>query len=121
MEFGLAHARGEEPPHRAPVRLYVMGEDTWRDFESWPPSGYSARRFHLGAHGALSADQPEESAPDHYRYDPADPTPAVGGVRLVKDCGVSTTAPWRPAPMSWKSRANPLVVAAPPIAFCTAL
>ncbi len=87
LEFGLPHARGEEPPHRAPVRLYVMGEDTWRDFESWPPSGYSARPFYLGAHGALSADQPEESAPDQYRYDPADPTPAVGGVRLVKDCG----------------------------------
>ncbi|CAM5701988.1 Cocaine esterase [Streptomyces alboniger] len=65
----------------------MMGEDTWRDFESWPPSGYSARPFHLGAHGALLADQPEESAPDQYRYDPADPTPAVGGVRLVKDCG----------------------------------
>jgi putative CocE/NonD family hydrolase len=64
-----------------------MGEDTWRDFASWPPSGYSARPFHLGAHGALSADQPEESVPDQYRYDPADPTPAVGGVRLVKDCG----------------------------------
>ena len=40
IDFGLAHARGEEPPRRAPVRLYVMGQDGWRDFESWPPAGY---------------------------------------------------------------------------------
>ena len=37
IEFGLAHARGEEPPPRPPVRLYVTGEEAWRDFESWPP------------------------------------------------------------------------------------
>lgn len=87
LEFGLPHARGEKPPHRAPVRLYMMGQDTWRDFESWPPSGYSARPLYLAAHGALLAEQPEESAPDQYRYDPANPTSAVGGVRMVKDCG----------------------------------
>lgn len=52
IEFGLAHARGEEPAERAPVRLFVMDEDAWRDFDSWPP---------------------KESAPDTYRYDPAGP------------------------------------------------
>ncbi|MFJ1967438.1 CocE/NonD family hydrolase [Streptomyces sp. NPDC087903] len=93
LEFGLAHARGEEPPHRAPVRLYVMGENTWRDFASWPPSGYTGQRFHLGADGSLSAELPDESAPDQYRYDPADPTPSAGGVRLVSDSGrVDNTA-----------------------------
>lgn len=45
VEFGLAHARGEEPPERAPVRLYVMGEEAWRDFDAWPPSGYEPQRF----------------------------------------------------------------------------
>jgi putative CocE/NonD family hydrolase len=82
IEFGLAYARGEEPPHRAPVRLFVMGEDAWRDFDSWPPKGYPARRFHLRPDGALSAEPPRESAPDQYHYDPADPTPAVGGVSM---------------------------------------
>ncbi|MFG2969401.1 CocE/NonD family hydrolase [Streptomyces sp. NPDC048288] len=83
LSFGLAHARGEQPPERAPVRLYVMGEEAWRDAESWPPPGYEPRRFHLHPDGALSADEPPESDPDGYRYDPADPTPAVGGVRLT--------------------------------------
>lgn len=81
LTFGLAHARGEQPPERAPVRLYVTGEEAWRDFESWPPSGYAPIRFHLQPAGALSGGLPGDSTPDRYRYDPADPTPAVGGVR----------------------------------------
>jgi putative CocE/NonD family hydrolase len=87
IEFGLAHARGEQPPERAPVRLFVMGEEAWRDFESWPPSGYPAQRFHLHDDGALSVEPSVESEPRWYRYDPADPTPAVGGVRMVSDSG----------------------------------
>jgi putative CocE/NonD family hydrolase len=87
VEFGLAHARGEEPPHRAPVRLFVTGEEAWRDFESWPPSGGKPQRFHLRPGGALSTEPPGEAASDGYRYDPADPTPAVGGVRMVPDSG----------------------------------
>ncbi|GAA3798377.1 CocE/NonD family hydrolase [Streptomyces phyllanthi] len=83
LGFGLAHARGEQPPVREPVRLYVMGEEAWRDVESWPPPGYDPRLFHLRPGGALSPDEPGESAPDGYRYDPADPTPAVGGVRFA--------------------------------------
>jgi putative CocE/NonD family hydrolase len=34
VEFGLAYARGEQPPQRPPIRLYVMGEEVWRNFES---------------------------------------------------------------------------------------
>ncbi|NGO43539.1 MULTISPECIES: CocE/NonD family hydrolase [Streptomyces] len=83
VNFGLAHARGVQPPHRAPVRLYVMGEDAWRSFDSWPPAGYSPQRFHLGAAGALTSEPPAESSVDTYRYDPADPTPTAGGVRLA--------------------------------------
>ena len=96
VEFGLAYARGLEPPPRSPVRLYVMGAGEWRDFECWPPAGYSPTRLHLGPGGTLSVADPgalgvsgaaAESAPDRYRYDPADPTPAVGGARMVRDSG----------------------------------
>ncbi|KDN18079.1 CocE/NonD family hydrolase [Amycolatopsis rifamycinica] len=87
LGFGLAHARGEEPPERAPVRLFVMGEEAWRDFASWPPEGYAPQRWHLRAGGVLAPDAPGESAPDRYRYDPADPTPAAGGVRMAPDAG----------------------------------
>jgi putative CocE/NonD family hydrolase len=93
LEFGLAYARGEQPPERAPVRLYVMGEEAWRDFDSWPPRGFAPQRLHLHPDGALSTQPPGESAADRYRYDPADPTPAVGGVRGVRGPGrVDNTA-----------------------------
>jgi putative CocE/NonD family hydrolase len=89
MEFGLACARGTPPPSRPPVRLFVMGEDAWRDFDGWPPSGYPPQRLHLQPGGVLSAEPPGTSGPDRYRYDPADPTPAAGGVRMGRGrmCG----------------------------------
>ena len=80
IDFALAHARGEKPPPRAPVRLFVMGQEEWRDFDSWPPKGYAPQRFHLQAGGALATGAPTDSEPDRYRYDPADPTPSAGGV-----------------------------------------
>lgn len=101
VDFGLAHARGEQPPDRAPVRLYVMGEDAWRDFDSWPPPGYEPRRFHLQPGGGLAEEppappapaEPEESAePDRYRYDPADPTPALGGIGMTRVGRVENSA-----------------------------
>jgi predicted acyl esterase len=82
IEFGLACARGVPPPQRPPVRLYVMGEEAWRDFDSWPPAGYAPQRFWLQPGGGLSGEPPGDAPPDRYRYDPADPTPAVGGVRM---------------------------------------
>lgn len=60
-----------------------MGVDEWRDYEDWPPKGYLPMRWHLQPNGRLAPEPPPESEPDHYRYDPADPTPAVGGPRLV--------------------------------------
>jgi putative CocE/NonD family hydrolase len=87
VEFGLAYARGEQPEPRPPVRLYVTGEETWRDFASWPPGGYRPQRWHLQPGAGLAVEAPAQSPPDRYRYDPADPTPAVGGVRMVKDAG----------------------------------
>jgi putative CocE/NonD family hydrolase len=66
------------------VRLFVMGEESWRDFDSWPPTGYAPQRLHLQPDHGLALEVPSDSAPDTYRYDPADPTPAVGGVRMVR-------------------------------------
>lgn len=82
LEWGLAFAKGETPPERAPVQLIVMGEDKWRDFPAWPPPGYKPQHFHLQPGGSLATGLPADSTPDDYHYDPADPTPAVGGVRM---------------------------------------
>jgi len=83
LTFGLAHARGEAPPERMPVRLFVMGEEAWREFPSWPPPGYSPRRYYLQPGGGLGTTPAGQCDPDRFRYDPADPTPAAGGVRML--------------------------------------
>lgn len=64
-----------------PVRLFVMGANEWRAFADWPPPAQS-ERWHLQPGGALAPDVPPASEPDRYCYDPADPTPAVGGNSL---------------------------------------
>jgi uncharacterized protein len=89
LEFALPLARGDVPALRAPVRLYVMGEEAWRDFDAWPPAGYKARRVHLGAGGTLSVKLREGTA--GYRYDPNDPTPAFGGAGITRGGKVDNT------------------------------
>ena len=62
-----------------PVRLYVMGADHWREFDTWPPYASNTPYF-LREAGALSIEEPGAGEqPDRYRYDPADPTPNLGG------------------------------------------
>jgi uncharacterized protein len=73
---------------KLPVRLYVMGAEEWREFEEWPPKGFSTQYWYLHAGGILSANEPADSPPDRYRYDPADPTPSVGGSSLSPNSGV---------------------------------
>jgi hypothetical protein len=83
-----AHLRGDRSLLRAdPVRLYMMGAGEWRGFSQWPPSGYAPEPWHLHAGGRLARAAPEASAPDAYRYDPADPTPIAGGTLLSRQAG----------------------------------
>lgn len=71
----------------APVRIFVMGADEWRDLSAWPPAGFKPQRWHLQPGGGLAPGLPPESEPDRYRYDPADPTPNVGGASMGRVSG----------------------------------
>ncbi len=76
------HVKGKEKRlHELPVQLFVMGENTWRHFADWPPP-VRTEPWYLQANGGLAPTTPLASQPDRYRYDPADPTPAVGGNSL---------------------------------------
>jgi putative CocE/NonD family hydrolase len=72
---------------RAPVRIFVMGAKQWRDLPEWPPTPVRVERWHLQPSRGLALADPVDAAPDEYRYDPADPTPSVGGALLGTDAG----------------------------------
>jgi uncharacterized protein len=64
----------------SPVRIFVMGAaNEWRDYPVWPPPNMKQQPWYLQPRHGLAATVPGNSAPDCYRYDPADPTPALGG------------------------------------------
>ncbi len=84
----LAHLRTHlvgdtTTPPGPPVRIFVTGVGEWRDYPDWPPPATVTTRWHLQGEAALSTADPEPSPPDRYRYDPADPTPAVSGAMLA--------------------------------------
>lgn len=74
-----AAAAGTTPPEGPPVRVHVGGIAGWRDLPDWPPPGAEPAVWHLHPGGVLSGDSPSPGPADRYRYDPADPTPQVGG------------------------------------------
>lgn len=80
LAFFDAHLKGGRGRLReAPVRVHVGGAEEWRDYPDFPPAGSRPERWHLHAGGGLAPEAPGDSPPDRYRYDPADPTPSVGG------------------------------------------
>lgn len=87
----------EEPP----VRIFVMGADSWRDEDEWPPARMELVPYFLrsggraGAaanDGRLTQDAAAEDEPtDSYVYDPRDPVPTAGG-RAVHSNPVAASA-----------------------------
>jgi putative CocE/NonD family hydrolase len=69
-----------------PVRYFSMGDNIWRDAETWPPEGFKATSFHLQSagkantrqgNGRLTREAPTSDQPaDSFRADPAKPTPS---------------------------------------------
>lgn len=88
LEWASAYCAERPPPDRAPVRLFVMGAGQWRDFDHWPPAESVPAPWFLHPYGVLSAGPPSSTGedggpgPSRYRYDPAAPTPHVGGALL---------------------------------------
>ena len=74
---------------RAPVRVFVLGDNTWRDEQQWPPAQAVSRTYHLSSQGhaaTLHGDgtlsvQPPTAAepPDSFEFDPRNPVPTLGG------------------------------------------
>ncbi|MGW5209732.1 CocE/NonD family hydrolase [Streptomyces sp. NPDC004051] len=72
-------------PTRA--RVHIGGENAWRDLDDWP-SATAVTPWFPTAQGHLTRQPPTDSAPlMSFRYDPADPTPSLGGPLLSRTAG----------------------------------
>jgi uncharacterized protein len=101
----FSSGNGEAPPSRpTAVRAWTSGTGRWHELGEWPPPGAAAQPWYLQPGGRL-ADTPaaagsaaaaaaggaapaaagcapataDAAEPSVLRYDPADPTPSVGG------------------------------------------
>lgn len=77
-----------------PVTYYVMGPfdgtpskgNLWKTSDQWPVKAEN-RNFYLSSEHTLTAALDSESNTLQYIYDPADPTPTIGGRNLYLPCG----------------------------------
>jgi putative CocE/NonD family hydrolase len=80
----------------APVRIFVMGDNAWRDEQEFPLARTSYTRYFLDSAGAansvsgsgtLSVESPKGKPSDGFEYDPMNPVPTIGG-RLCCGAGI---------------------------------
>ena len=83
----------------APLRIYVMGANQWRDEHEWPlaRTKFTPYYFHSGGEansllgdGKLSTQAPADEPADHFVYNPAFPVPTRGG----NNCCNPDLLPW---------------------------
>lgn len=76
----------------SPVKLFVMGDNAWRDEQEWPLKRTVYTRYFLHSNGqantlegagTLSPDAPGNEISDLYIYDPANPVLTSGGAILM--------------------------------------
>ncbi|MEW6131205.1 MAG: CocE/NonD family hydrolase [Acidobacteriota bacterium] len=104
----------------APVRLFVMGDNVWRDEKEFPLARTAYTKYFLHAtkgansssgDGELSVKAPGKEKPDTFEYDPQNPVSTIGG-RLC--CGAAIA----PGPFDQRpneSRQDVLVFSTPPL------
>ena len=84
---------------KAGVRVFIHGENKWRDFETWPREPSNTLVYYLGDladarqcdGGALSENPSVPGTSISFAYDPRDPVPTRGGAFALID-GVAPTA-----------------------------
>ncbi|PYQ00407.1 MAG: hypothetical protein DMF82_22235 [Acidobacteria bacterium] len=116
MDYALKGVANEFAA-RPPVRVFVMGENAWRDETEFPPARARATRYYLQpgsgrADGMLVEKAPGSARAQSYDYDPDDPAPTLGGRLCCGDLYPPGPADQRPL----ESRPDVLVFSTPPLA-----
>lgn len=82
-----AHLAGATPPpDRAPVRVEVNRQG-WLAMPDWPPVAVEQELYLHPAHRLTAAEPPDDAAPSRFTFDPAAPTPTIGGRLLSNAAG----------------------------------
>ena len=72
----------------APVRIFVLGDNLWREEQEWPLARAVETKYYLhsagkanskNGDGTLNTDAPKTEQTDVFLYNPADPVPTTGG------------------------------------------
>ncbi|MCG6158234.1 CocE/NonD family hydrolase [Rubinisphaera margarita] len=89
------HLKGKPTPEMAPVRIFVMGRNEWRDEQEWPLEREKRVEYFLTPEGethrggTLRTNDPgTETTAFPYTYDPDDPVPTQGGPMLGTRAGI---------------------------------
>lgn len=76
----ILHDRSASEFQQAPIRIFVMGLNKWRDEYEWPLARARYVRYYLRESGKLTLENPRlKESPDRYVYDPENPVPTLGG------------------------------------------
>lgn len=94
---GIRNRVDQEPP----VKIFVMGENSWRYENEWPPARARYTKYYLASggkangaagDGTLSTAPPDAGSPDdRFTYDPSSPVPTLGGNTC---CSTVPSGPW---------------------------
>ncbi|OGW12069.1 MAG: hypothetical protein A3G93_08225 [Nitrospinae bacterium RIFCSPLOWO2_12_FULL_45_22] len=110
---GIKNGIMEEPP----IRIFVMGNNVWRDEYEWPLARTQYTPYYFRSKGKANSDKgdgilspepPADEPADHYIYDPYQPVPTLGGNTLGIAMGVFDQRPVESMP-------NVLVYTSPPL------
>jgi uncharacterized protein len=80
LDAHLADAAGSR--RRSPVRVFVTGAGAWRDLDAWPPATTPSVWYPRRGGGLDQEAPPADAVPSTFTFDPARPTPTVGGPLL---------------------------------------
>ena len=115
---GIHNGIMDEPP----IRLFVMGENVWRDEHEWPLARTKFTDYYLhsaggaggmAGGGSLDTETPYEEPADRYMYDPNNPVPTLGGNHDMPP-EILTIGPWDQRPI--EAREDVLVYTSPELA-----
>jgi len=70
---------GLEADAEPPLRIFVMGENSWRWEHEWPLQRTEWTPLHLAPDGRLTNEAPAAEASETFTYDPANPVMTTGG------------------------------------------